>query len=528
MKKPRNKRAITEEQIGRDLQTAMRYQGWLVPTTEDQVRAVERDIGLEKVELPESLLNTTALHRKLSHAQPKRPSAGYWNHASVLSLGDVSDPVRAITERARTVVLHAIEAGWTGPPYDPFALAELLRIRLIPTQDVIDARTSANAAGAFAIEFNPGRPPARIRYSIAHEIAHTLFPDCAKAVRHRGTHEQMASNEWQLEALCNIAASEILMPVGSLPDAQSVQVTVEAVRELRKKYQVSAEAVLLRLTRLTDRACLVFAARRERDRARYLVDYAFASRAWHHSIKPGFQLPKESKASQCTAIGYTARGEEQWIASAGKWNVEYVGIPPYPDQPFPRVLGIASPTEEEPKKLVHIAYLRRDATEPPSGGIRVLVHIVNDRAITWGGGFAKALRKKWPEAQTSFTQWTADSKPEFRLGAVHFANIDPSLYLASMVAQHGYGQSSKPRIRYGALASCLATVARFAADHTAGLHMPRIGSGQAGGSWEIISEIIEDVVCGHGVEVTVYDLPSAEPVMSEQPSLFAGLDPTKL
>src|SRR5207245_1567973 len=37
--------------------------------------------------------------------------------------------------------------------------------------------------GRIQIEFNPNKPKGRLRYSIAHELAHTLFPDRAEAVR---------------------------------------------------------------------------------------------------------------------------------------------------------------------------------------------------------------------------------------------------------------------------------------------------------------------------------------------------------
>ena len=86
--------------------------------------------------------------------------------------------------------MNAIENGWSGPPYDPSQLADLLNISLIPTEDVADARTRT-ISNKLHIEFNPNRPPARLRFSIAHELAHTLFPDCAHAVRNRATHEQM-------------------------------------------------------------------------------------------------------------------------------------------------------------------------------------------------------------------------------------------------------------------------------------------------------------------------------------------------
>ena len=42
----------------------------------------------------------------------------------------------------------------------------------------------------------------------------------------------------------------------------------------------------------------------------------------------------------------------------------------------------------------------------------------------------------------------------------------------------------------------------------ASVHMPRIGTGQAGGSWSIIEDLVDNELCAHGVPVTVYDLPN--------------------
>jgi O-acetyl-ADP-ribose deacetylase (regulator of RNase III) len=528
MNKSEKKRRLSNQQIENDLDEVMRRKAWLIPTTPTQVEEAEKLLGQTGTELPSSLADPKTLRHRLSMSERRLPSArpvltrdDYWTHASVVTLAGNHDPVTVITKQAREVVLAALESGWKGPPYDPFALAELLKIRVVPSQEVVDARTTSNAAGIFTVEFNPNRPRARIRYSLAHEIAHTLFPDCALAVRHRGTHEQMTPDNWQLETLCNLAASEILMPMGSLTKEQTTQVNVDVVAELRKKFQVSSEAVLLRLTRLTDRSCLAFAARRDAARSRYFINYAVASRTWQPHIRTGFALPKNTKAHECTAIGYTtAKVPEQWLATFGEWCVQYLGIPPYPGESFPRVLGIASPLSEQPQQLTQITHVKGSAIEPRGTGNRIIVQVVNDRAQTWGAGFAGNVRKRWPELQARFTEWIENSRSEFRLGAVHLTEIEPTLYLASLVAQHGYGPSPKPRIRYRALEEALGKVSSFAMERNASLHMPRIGAGQAGGLWEIVSEITDEVVCRKGVAVTVYDLPDAEPVLPKQPPLL--------
>src|SRR5438128_1636208 len=120
-----------------------------------------------------------------------------WTHPSVLALEAATDPVQAITARARGLVLDAIEKGWSGPPYDPFQLAEILKIPTIPRYDVTDARAVPLGGQRVQIEFNPNRPRGRTRFSMAHEIAHTLFPDCASAVRNRVQKNQMRADDWQ-------------------------------------------------------------------------------------------------------------------------------------------------------------------------------------------------------------------------------------------------------------------------------------------------------------------------------------------
>ena len=138
-----------------------------------------------------------------------------WTNESVLKFADGREPVQALVEAARTLILNAIDEGWSGPPFDPMKLAELKGIHVSPRGDIPDARTVPLGQNRLAIEYNPMRPNARVRYSIAHEIAHTLFPDCAAKVRNRELHGG-GKDDWQLEALCNIAAAEILMPAGSM------------------------------------------------------------------------------------------------------------------------------------------------------------------------------------------------------------------------------------------------------------------------------------------------------------------------
>jgi hypothetical protein len=264
-----------------------------------------------------------------------------WTNRSVLALADESDPVQAVTERARGVAMEAIQSGWSGPPYDPFALVELLGMSVVARQDIPDARTVPSRTG-YLIQFNPNRPRSRVKYSICHELAHTFFPDCAERVRNRITHEEMKEDEWQLEILCNIAAAELLMPIGSVPSLSANRLTIDAILQARKQHEVSAEAVLLRAIHLTsDQACAFSSSYRKafQDRGSYFVEYAVGSRTWHGEVRAGQPVPSDSVVADCTAIGYTAKAFERWSA-AGNVRVECVGVAPYPNQTHPRVVGI--------------------------------------------------------------------------------------------------------------------------------------------------------------------------------------------
>ena len=175
------------------------------------------------------------------------------------------------TERAQPG--YSLDEGWRGPQFDPIELASIRGIVVRPNAAVADARVFW-VNGRFEIEYNPHRPRGRVNFSIAHEIAHTVFDDCSEDVRHR-SREKWDQRRWQLELLCNVGAAEITMPVGSFPSAAAVVVTIEELMTLRKNYQVSAEAILIRLVKLASSrvACLSATRMRKGDRAWYRIDY---------------------------------------------------------------------------------------------------------------------------------------------------------------------------------------------------------------------------------------------------------------
>jgi O-acetyl-ADP-ribose deacetylase (regulator of RNase III) len=406
-------------------------------------------------------------------------------------------------------VLRALDAGWSGPPFDPVALAEFLKIPTTPTDAVRDARTVPAGANGVRIEYNPIRPRGRVRFSVAHEIAHTFFPDCAEQIRNRSPHTSLEGDAWQLEALCNIAAAEIVMPLAALELSADQHPSVEQLLQERQRFDVSTEALFIRSARVSEKPVAVFTASRT-SKGRYRLDYVIGSQTFRiPGVTAGLVLPSTTLVADCRSIGFTAAGDEAWGRSDNPLHIESVGIPPYPGGTFPRVAGIlweSGSAEEIPEQSPTLRYVRGDATEP-RGTHCLIVHVVNDATPNWGNvGFAAALRKRYPSLQKSFRiWWESTSSP--RLGRVHLAEANPDVWVATVVAQHGYGPSSAPRIRYEALAEALEHAAAAAKAHALSVHMPRIGVGQAGGRWDIVEELVRTSFGRFHVAVTVYDLP---------------------
>jgi O-acetyl-ADP-ribose deacetylase (regulator of RNase III) len=429
-----------------------------------------------------------------------------WTNRSVVRFAEgEDDPVGLIERKARELVLRARDAGWEGPPFNPLAIAKLLNISAEANADVIDARTISNEKG-LRIQFNPTQPRERLRFSIAHEIAHTLFPDVGDAPRHRGGNRD-DPDDWQLEMLCNLAAAEFVMPMGSLPPRDRLLGIEELIKECRR-FDVSVEAFLIRVTKVTDEPVTMFCASPTTGPngvTKYRIDYTVSSSTAPNLHVAGRPTPEGSAVYGCTAIGYSDHAIEDWFGYEGL-TIECVGIPRYPGAQHPRVAGLirfrSNAVDRQAMKVVH-----GNVLEPRAQSEKIICQLVNDQARTWGGGVARSTARKYPKAQESFSAWITSLPRSDRLGNVHFASVGRSTTIASLVGQQGYGVSSSPRIRYVALAQCFEKVLGYALDHKASVHIPRIGEGQSGGSWETVAEIVRTVLVNNGVPVTAYELP---------------------
>ena len=257
----------------------------------------------------------------------------------------------------------------------------------------------------------------------------------------------------------------------------------------------------LRYINITQQPAAVFVASRKTGSSikRYHIDYAFGSRSWPVRLNKGFALPDDGVAAKCTAIGSKAKGRECWTPNLGEANIECVGLPPYSNSQYPRVLGLVYPEENITRATTKMQFVIGDATQPTGSGPQIVAHVVNDKTPNWGAGFGLAVRQAWPPVQDEFRSWTLKDPSRLKLGNIFLTGISDELFIAPMICQHGYGPSEKPRIRYVALKECLQKVMAKAVELGARVHMPRIGSGYGGGSWTLIEQIIDESLCRYGV-----------------------------
>jgi O-acetyl-ADP-ribose deacetylase (regulator of RNase III) len=77
-----------------------------------------------------------------------------------------------------------------------------------------------------------------------------------------------------------------------------------------------------------------------------------------------------------------------------------------------------------------------------------------------------------------------------------------------MIGQRDVKKDSEdnPPVRYDAIKEALKKVAKFAGEKQASVHMPRIGCGLAGGTWDKMEPVIYESLAHLGIQVNVYDL----------------------
>lgn len=442
-----------------------------------------------------------------------------WQHKSVVNLiresgnTDAEDEIRS---RARELVLRALENGWTGPPFNAIELSKFLGYEISPNDAVTDARTVPKGKKDFLIEYNPFQKPTRINFSVAHEITHTLFSDCAEEIRHR---EDNPGKNRELEQLCNIGASEIQLPYAVFSnDANSIEdITLENLIGLASRYKASLESLFIRFAEVSDKACAIMICAFQ-DTKTLSIEYYSKSSTFPTAIPGDFIIPHNSKAYECLSPGWSARETVKWNFLKNQYDIYCIGLSPLRKDNRGRVGIIISTHKNEILQNRKINLEFGDATKPRGAGVKIIAQVVN----TSGGlglGFGKSLAKNYPLVKSTLSEWK-EEKDKFRLGETKLIQVKNDTYVFQMLAQKGlFEKNGEIPLKYSSLRQCLIDLREACLHLNATVHMPMIGAGQAKGDWNIISGMIHDELINKGIDVNIYMLPGKVPNVKTKSNL---------
>ena len=165
-------------------------------------------------------------------------------------------------------------------PVDLVQIATSLGVIEIRTSEMTEDGRTTWVSGSPRIELREDRPDTRMRFTLAHEIAHLLIErDQAVFRRTRGLDHD------GIETLCDRIAAAILMPRSwILRYANNAQFNLSLIRLVAHKADVSLSAATVRISEVSGRTCALL--RLQRTPRRWLVvGYAAVPSEYHGRLE---------------------------------------------------------------------------------------------------------------------------------------------------------------------------------------------------------------------------------------------------
>jgi hypothetical protein len=145
-------------------------------------------------------------------------------------------------------------------------------------------------------------------------------------------------------------------------------------------------------------------------------------------------------------------------------------------------------------------------------GCNVIIPHVCNNVNAFGAGFAADIANRFPEVKANFHLLGKNA----RLGNVQYVNVATdqqykyTLTVANMISQNKLISPKNHRpLNYAALVYCMSNVRNMALKlknsvegTSVEIHAPKFGSGLAGGNWNFILDLIDDV--WYDLDVFIY------------------------
>ena len=125
------------------------------------------------------------------------------------------------------------------------------------------------------------------------------------------------------------------------------------------------------------------------------------------------------------------------------------------------------------------------------------------------------MSNKWPGVEDRYFALIDEQREgehKIPLGIAAFVEVQRNIWVAHMVAQRGLRAADNKRpLRYTALMRAMKIVAqkietiREIHGKPVTIHCPKFGSDLAGGNWEFIEALIEEIWLEKGIDVVAYE-----------------------
>ena len=178
-------------------------------------------------------------------------------HPHVVAILDetgTEDPFEAVRVKARNAVSLYHQFLAESPPFNMRAFASTFGLHWSDDDPrySADSEIAPESDGRVVLRVNKSRPETRQRFSIGHEIGHTLFPEYELSVQCRkATDRTWADPNDLIETLCDAAASELLFPTPWFSDRiLGMPLCATAIASLADEYAASREATARRFVEL--------------------------------------------------------------------------------------------------------------------------------------------------------------------------------------------------------------------------------------------------------------------------------------
>lgn len=270
----------------------------------------------------------------------------------IRSTGQLIDPRFTVISEARRLIAECDDLDFSDPVRRLAILASMRGFRVeemdrtrsaSEPRDAVVMPTNHGSRGI--ILFNPSRPRGRVAFSIAHEIVHTFFPNSVSGARFRSLCSPESRQARELEVLCDLGASELLMPARDFLRITGGRMGLQFVENASTAFGSSFEATNFRFATtyngLAAAGLLRFRCRVGQDRRRAAVasqTFLFqTSASIANSTSAKYRRQSFFTSAACDADEFIVRwnksfDESSCVYRAGKDRITATGIELLPNE----------------------------------------------------------------------------------------------------------------------------------------------------------------------------------------------------